>query len=87
MSENQVGKHCFVFNPRDNGGESLALETLFFDNGDDTRNIYTNHILTLMSYGNSASFTIGSFQITPEILRKLANELESAQNSLPKKVK
>ena len=71
-----VGRHVFVFNPKDNGGESIMLVTDYFDNGDDERFLYTNQTLTLQSYGNSASIQMeGCF--TPETLRKLANELES----------
>jgi hypothetical protein len=33
----------------------------------------------LQSYGNSASFYLGQGFFTPENLRKLANELESAE--------
>lgn len=74
-NSNIRGRHNFVFNPKDNGGESLSLLTKFIDNGDGE--IYTNQELSLQSYCNSASFTLIGVQITPDLLRKLANELES----------
>jgi len=73
-----LGKHYFVFNPKDNGGESLSLETTFMDNGDGIL-AYTNQELTLASYTRMVKI-LGSDLLTPEILRKLANELESCQN-------
>lgn len=79
--ESMVKRHVFVFNPQDNGGESLVLRTEFVHNGDpvdDGKGIFTNQELTLHSYCNAASFQLSGASITPEILRKLANELESA---------
>ena len=73
---------CIVFNPKDNGGESLCLVTEFFDNGDkeaDGKSIFTNQRLILNSYYNSSEFRLGGAAITPENLRQLANELESAK--------
>jgi hypothetical protein len=77
MTNAQVHKHVFCFNPKDNGGESLSLTTEFFDNGDH-KEPYMNQTLTLQSYLNSASFELIGAALTPEVLRKLANELESA---------
>ena len=71
----QLTRHCFVFNPRDNGGEQLTLNTVFVDNGDDEP--IMNQRLTLQSYCNGAHFELSGVTITPESLRKLANELES----------
>lgn len=74
-----LNNHTFVFNPSENGGESLSLHTKIHSNGDPGKNgIYLNQILTLMSYCNSASFNFLGFMITPEVLRKLADELEVA---------
>lgn len=71
---NQV--HCFCFNEEDNGGESLTLTTRAnFDKGEDL--VFYTQELTLMSYGNSASFNLGDFHFNPFMLRKLADELES----------
>lgn len=71
--------HRFVLNPRANGGESLTLHTTFIDNGDPgPGGIFTNQRLTLQSYNNAASLELYGAQITPDVLRKLANELERA---------
>lgn len=92
MKEQHLHKHVFVFNPRDNGGESLCLVTDFVDNGDykaglgDT-GIYTNQRLSLQSYCNSAEFHLMGAALTPENLRKLANELESAMIEAKAKAK
>ena len=76
--DKNIGRHVFVFNPKDNGGESLCLVTEFFDNGDDPKTgIYTNQKLSLQSYCNSAEFQLIGAALTPDNLRKLANELES----------
>lgn len=72
--------HTFTFNPQDNGGEQLILTTKWYDNGDNE--VFTFQELSLESYYNSASFHLSGAQITPETLRKLANELEQAQNKL-----
>jgi hypothetical protein len=77
-----LGKHTFAFNPNDNGGEALVLTTEFVDNGDrekDGSSIFLNQELTLHSYCNSASFNLSGAALTPDNLRKLANELESAK--------
>ena len=82
MKEKFVGRHVFVFNPNDNGGECLCLVTEFIHNGDpvtDKEGIFTNQTLSLHSYCNSASFNLSGASFTPENLRKLANELESAR--------
>lgn len=84
MKEKTISKilhrHTFSFDPKNNGGESLTLVTEFIDNGDNNdHSIFTNQKLTLNSYCNSASFNFNGIQITPEILRQLANELESAK--------
>lgn len=76
----------FIFNPANNGGESLVLETKFIANGnpvsDKGQHFFTNQVLTLNSYCNSASFTLFGAQFTPDILRKLADELEAIEESL-----
>lgn len=73
-----ISKHTFVFNNEDNGGESLSLTTEFFGNGDPGE-IYSNQILSLQSYGNSASLNLSSVYLSPELLRKLAKGLEGAE--------
>lgn len=78
-------KHVFVFNPQDNGGESLILVTKENDNGDGIPNgIYLTQKLSLQSYSNSASFTLVGTILTPKNLRKLADELEKFQQELLK---
>lgn len=77
-------RKCFVFNDKDNGGESLSLTTTYIDNGDDVTEkcdgIYINQELTLQSYSNSATFNLCGAFLTPENLRELANELDKARN-------
>ncbi len=69
-------RHYFQINPWDNSGERLMLETQVIQNGDGENGVYLNQILTLNSYSNSASFSLGSATFTPAKLRKLAEELE-----------
>ena len=83
MEETEVCRHSFTFNENDNGGEELSLTTIYFSNGDEgDEGIYTNQELRLGSYCNSASISLFGIQITPDILRQLANELEQARNSI-----
>lgn len=72
-----VKRHVFDFSPGTNGGESLTLTTDFYDNGD--KDAYMNQEFSLQSYCNSASFQLVGTPLTPGLLRKLANELESAE--------
>jgi len=73
-----VHRHVFCFNPQTNGGESLTIITDFIPNGDPGI-IYTSQEISLGSYSNSASFNLSGASLTPENLRDLANQLESAQ--------
>jgi len=75
IKETIVGSHCFTFNKKDNGGEALSLRSTFFTNGDP--GIFLRQELSLNSYCNTATFHI-NFEITPDILRNLADELEEA---------
>jgi hypothetical protein len=81
----ELARHVFNFSPRENGGESLLLTTIFRDNGDYAAGIehgvFLNQELTLCSYGNSASFNLCGINLTPKNLRKLADELEAIENS------
>lgn len=82
-----IKTHVFNFNPYDNGGETVSITTIFFANGDPITSkdgVYTAQSIDLQSYCNSASIHLHGCQITPENLRKLANELEIARNSLVK---
>lgn len=71
-----VGKNVFCFNPKDNGGEQLYLTTTFIANGDEN-GVFMNQELTLQSYCNSASFTLHGSTMTPDLLRELANQLDT----------
>jgi len=79
MSDKLLKRHVFCFNEHDNGGESLLLTTEMFANGDPD-GVYINQELSLQSYCNSASFHLSGATITPALLRKLANELETVEN-------
>jgi hypothetical protein len=70
----EIGRYAFDFSPYLNGGESLTLLTTFLFDGDPEPYLYQE--LCLNSYGNRAMFSLGSIMLTPEILRKLADELD-----------
>jgi hypothetical protein len=81
--EGEVARHVFSFNPGDNGGGQLTLVSHIIDNGDVAAGIpkagvFLNQELSLQSYGNSASFLLFGASLTPNDLRRLANELEGA---------
>ena len=79
MKNESIHKHVFVFNPQDHGDEHLCLVTDFIDNGDRPEaGVFTNQRLHLQSCCNSAEIQLFGAALTPENLRKLANELESA---------
>lgn len=80
MAEKKLHRHVFCFDEKNRGGEALLLTTEFIDNGDNAENsIFLNQQLTLHSYCNSATFNLCGTPLTPEVLRKLANELEIAK--------
>ncbi len=85
IKEQPIHTHSFNFNPEDNGGESLTLTTKFIPNGDPDERFYTNQEITLNSYGNCASIKLFGAQITADVLRKLANELDAAEIEYRKK--
>ena len=65
---------------------ALRLEVKYFDNGD--QEVYENQRLILDADCNDASISLCGDILTPEQLRKLANELEAASilaDSLVKK--
>ena len=71
--------HTFTFNKTDNGGEQVILHTMIEKDKDDI--YFSSQELTLHSYCNAAKFNlVGVF--TPTKLRQLADELESAMNSM-----
>lgn len=88
MAEKHLHKHVFCFDPANRGGGALLLKTYFINNGDENDNsVFMNQELTLNSYCNSATFNLYGTLLTPETLRKLANELESEMIEAKAKVK
>lgn len=85
-----IKRHVFSLNPESNGGERISIVTDFFDNGDEKHGLpfdyFTNQEIELQSYGNSASFHLGGF-LTPELLRKFADELEKVEKEIIKEFK
>lgn len=73
-----IKSHAFCFNIADNGGEALTLHTAFFANG-DPGGVFAHQALTLHSYSNSATIDLCGSVLTPELLRQLAQELETAK--------
>lgn len=71
MRQKLVEVHVFCFNPHQNGGESFILSKII-DDGDDEPLLEQQLILN--SYGNSTTLNIPN--LTPQILRQLADELE-----------
>ena len=71
-----LARHCFAFNQKDNGGEQVTLTTKFIANGDKD-GVFLNQEISLQSYCNSAQINLCGAFLTPEILRELANQLES----------
>jgi hypothetical protein len=61
---------CYDFRPEGNGGETLLFST-------ELEGGYVVHKISLQSYGNAATLTLGSEIITPQKLRQLATRLES----------
>jgi hypothetical protein len=77
MAEDKlVAEHYFEFDIN-HGGEGLILRTKYFDNGDDE--LYSEQTLTLDSYCNSASLFLVGTPLTPELLRRLADELDDVK--------
>ncbi len=75
----------YVFDKHNNGGEQLSLKTEFIHNGDDISEengsgIFLNQVLTLNSYGNSASFSLNNGELNPKSLRELANSIEETKH-------
>jgi hypothetical protein len=77
-ADSVVKKHVFNFSPKENGGESLILSTNLIANGDPGVFFYNQEFI-LYSYCNCASINLYSISITPDKLRKLADELELAE--------
>lgn len=84
--EKIVHQHTFIFNPNDNGGEAVFLNTEFVDNGDPGLLLkpklelvcYGTHGVSIELHGtHGVSIELPWNSITPGVLRKLANQLES----------
>ena len=73
----KLNTHHFVFNPKDHSDEQINIQTDFYHNG-DPNGIFTNQCITMQSCCNHASMHLYGCQITPQILRHLADELEQA---------
>jgi len=87
MKDKLINTHRFCFNSWDNSGEQLILTTEIYDNGDTENNLYYNQKIKLQSYCNEATFSLYGVSLTPDILRKLADELEEVtRNGQPKNV-
>ncbi len=74
-------KKILVFNvdPTINGGESIYISSELHYNGDDKTektSYWLSQEIILRSYGNSASLNLSTAILSPEILRKMANQLE-----------
>ena len=80
-----LGKHIILFNPNDNGGETVCLETDFFSNG-DKEGFYCNQRIVLNSYYNSASINLFGAAVSSKDLRRIADELEKAENRIREKL-
>ncbi len=74
MKNEILGRHCYKFNPQDNGGEQVSLVTTMLDNGE---NVIINQEIELQSYCNSASIKLYGAVLSPDMLRDMANQLES----------
>jgi len=82
MVENKpILREVFRFNHDENGGEALILTTEYFVN--DTI-IEMRQELSLQSYGRSASINLGINELTPYLLRVLADHLENGKRKANK---
>ncbi len=78
-NETKHGSHSFVLKSKNNDSK-LTLSTEFWDNGDGAA-IFTVHTFFLQSYSRTTEFVIYD-AITPEILRKFADELDEVFNEV-----
>lgn len=70
-----VSQFRFTFNHGHQFGEGFCLITKFISNG-EPNGVIINQELLLSSGANSASFNLYESAFTPEILRKLADQME-----------
>lgn len=81
-ADQELGRHCFLVDPKEPGMHSLTLLTRFISNGDeidDTNGVFLNQELSLQSNCNSASLSLFAAIFTPDRLRKLADEMEQKE--------
>lgn len=71
-----IRRHNWVVNPTEKGINQLTIVTEFFDTGDDV--VFTAQKIVLDSHMNSVELKLG-FAITPQELRRLADELEKEE--------
>ncbi len=69
-----VRNHTFIVNPRDNGGKQFKINTFIHKEDEDSIPFMT-HQFILESYASNAIIFCSS-QITPNMLRQWANELD-----------
>lgn len=77
----QLGRHCFVLNGKDNGGEAISLTTTIWEEEPRKPDRPPNGTrmeqeLGLMSYCNSAFIKLTGATISADTLRQVANELD-----------
>ncbi len=80
--------HRFILNKHLNSGEQISINTEFCNNGDEiteTTGVYINQTIELQSYGNAMSLIICDGCLTPEELRKLADELDQVRKEIAHK--
>ena len=79
-----IDYHISPLNPADNSGESLILVTNYHYSGLKEK-YFVNQELRLESYGTQASIKLGKIHITPRLLRRLADQMEQAEEKLSEK--
>lgn len=70
-----LNRSVFLLNPEDDDRESVSIMTEFFSTGEPGV-IVSAHEITLDAHGSAASFHL-NIDISPEKLRKLADQLEA----------
>lgn len=77
--EQPIHSHYVEIGAHSNSGEALMLRTEWFSNGDEDGGLFMNQQITLHSYSNSASFSLGSKILDPGTLRWLADQIEDEE--------
>lgn len=83
--ENDLDKDSctFVINPGENGGEKVFLTTTILK-GKYSLEPWLEQEITMNSYCNSATFTFCGAVLTPDILRKMADQIEELEKNFDK---